>query len=275
MNNSSLFQAFNVNKNIGSVSLLQNISLEIHKGKNTAIISHNGSGKSSLLKLIAGIYEPTSGQVKRSAQKIAYVPEHFPENIRFKMREYLLLIGEMSGRSKIELNERIMHYADIFFIQEHLETPLRNCSKGTKQKAGLIQALLTNPDLLLLDEPLSGLDPDSQMKLVNQLTQLKTHVTIVFTAHEQVLVDQIADCQLELKNGRLIDQPRGKINSRKVSIKARVSNKGLIQDNSRLIEVHSENNNIATFIVEETEADQVLLDLLNSGASILEVTARK
>ncbi|WP_458415279.1 ATP-binding cassette domain-containing protein [Schinkia sp. CFF1] len=79
-------------KKWGGTPLLQNINLEIKKGQHTAIIGHNGSGKSSLLKLIAGIYEPTSGIIIRGSQRIAYVPEHFPSHLRFKMKEYLTLM---------------------------------------------------------------------------------------------------------------------------------------------------------------------------------------
>lgn len=270
-NNRLLFRANQVYKNVGGTPLLQNINLEIKKGQHTAIIGHNGSGKSSLLKLIAGIYEPTSGIIIRGSQRISYVPEHFPSHLRFKMKEYLMIIGEMSGQSKKKLHDRIKEFADMFFIQDHLEKPLKYCSKGTKQKAGLLQALLTNPDLLLLDEPLSGLDTDSQFELLNHLLLIKKDVTIVFTAHEKVLVDKIAENQLELQNGKLLLPQHASLFSEKMMIKALTQDQETFLKNNRFLKVHWENNHIVTVIVETAEADQVLLEILNGGASIIEV----
>lgn len=272
LNQSLLFHASNVYKNIGQASLLDDINLEIHQGHHTAIIGHNGSGKSSLLKLIAGIYEPTSGVVVRTAnKKAAYVPEHFPSHLRFKMKEYLLLIGEMNGQPKNELHDRIMHYADMFYIQDYLDKPLKNCSKGTKQKAAIIQALLSSPDLLLLDEPLSGLDQDSQQELLRHLMQLKEHATIVFTAHEHVLIDKIANNILELKNGKLTFYPINHNQSKKIAIKVLIPNKDSFKNDERYIELSWESDNIASIIVETSHSDQVLMLLLSGGASIIEV----
>ena len=275
MNGSVLFQAKNVNKKIGKISILQDINLDIYKGENTAIIGNNGSGKSSLIKLIAGIYEPTSGVVKRTSTKIAYVPEHFPFHIRFKMMEYLMIVGEISGQPKKDLYDRIMQYAKMFFIEDFLDIPLKNCSKGTKQKAGLLQALLSKPDLLLLDEPLSGLDPESQFELLHQLMQLKGQTTIVFTAHENMLVDEIADALLELHTGRLTKSSIRTRSINKMLIKARLLNKEVFQKNDRFIEIHWENDSVVTVTVEATATDQVLLDMLTNRASILEVKELK
>lgn len=270
-NDTPLFHADHVYKKVGKTTLLQGINLEIRKGQHTAIIGQNGSGKSSLLKLIAGIYEPTSGTIIRTSNKIAYVPEHFPSHLRFKMKEYLLLVGEMSGQSKKNLNDRINDYAEMFFIQDHLEKPLKNCSKGTKQKAGLLQALLSNPDLLLLDEPLSGLDSDSQLELLNHLMQIKKDVTIVFTAHEEVLVNKIAENLLELKKGKLIFIQKTSTDTKKMIIKAQVPNQELLQKDGRIVKINWEKNNHVTVMVEAVNANQVLLDMLNSDASIIEV----
>ena len=131
----------------------------------------NGSGKSTLLKILAGITEPTSGKIIRDAQKIGYVPEHFPESLRFKLKEYLLLTASFQGGSKASIEDELSKYIQLFSLEPFLQTSLKACSKGTKQKVGIIQALLMKPDLLLLDEPLTGLDAESQDILIQLLKE--------------------------------------------------------------------------------------------------------
>ncbi len=81
---------------------------------------------------------------------------------------------------------------------------MKNCSKGTKQKAGIIQALLKNPDLLLLDEPLTGLDDKAKIELLNQLNSLQGRKTIIFTAHDPLLIEGLADRVLTVETGRIV-----------------------------------------------------------------------
>lgn len=266
-------------KSVSKVSngypVLQQINLKISKGEAIAIIGHNGSGKSSLLKLIAGIYEPSNGYVERRQVKIGYVPEHFPEGVRFTIEEYLLLTGKMSKHQPSELRKKISDYADIFSISSYLQTPLRRCSKGTKQKVGIIQSLLQEPSLLLLDEPITGLDQASQQELMNLLRTINGDKTIVFSAHESVLVDELADRMIEIEKGRMIADCTVEKREGKRVIKALIANKQSLIALEGAESVVWEDDKTAIFSVKASQSDQLLQALLQRHCSILEVTERR
>ncbi|WP_313801206.1 ABC transporter ATP-binding protein [Cytobacillus sp.] len=269
-----IFEAVGAGKKIDGVSILNDISLRISLGEKIAITGHNGSGKSSLLKLIGGIYESSTGQVKRAMSKTGYVPEHFPENIRFKMQEYLLLMGKMSGKSESELMEKIHIYAEIFTIKEFLNVPLKNCSKGTKQKAGIIQALLMDPQILLLDEPLTGLDEGTQYELLNVLDTYKKEITIVFTAHESLLIDGLADRVITVANGRIIEDDKKEIKKKYKSIKAIIPNQSIALEIPS-IQIHNLEANTIEMTVLNDHSDDVLTKLLQRGCSIVELKEKR
>lgn len=271
----NIFEANQACKQIDGIMILKEVSLSISKGEKVAITGNNGSGKSSLLKLIGGIYEETAGKVKRFQNNIGYVPEHFPESIRFKLQDYLILMGKMTNKSDEEMFKRIANYAELFSITEFLTTPLNHCSKGTKQKAGIIQALLKNPDLLLLDEPLTGLDDKAKIELTNQLSILSGDKTIIFTAHEPLLIERIANRVLTVESGRIVSDSTVKGNKEKfICIRAKIPAREIIEDIPS-IKYKVIGMNSVEIIVSTKESDKVLAILLNRGCSILELTEKR
>lgn len=269
-----IFKALKVTKRIDDFPVLSNLSFSITCGERVAITGQNGSGKSSLLKLIGGIYEETSGEVSRVQLRIAYVPEHFPETIRFKLYEYLMLMGKISGRSKSKIHEMITHYAKYFGITNFLSTPLKKCSKGTKQKAGIIQALLMVPQLLLMDEPLTGLDDDSQKELVKQLHLLSDETTIIFTAHDSLLIEQAAHRVIRVDGGNIVSDTYKQQKERFLQIRARITFNDVLTDiPGRIQEIVDDQ--FVEIMVSEHESDLALRLLLERGCSIQEVIEKR
>jgi len=270
----NVFEANKARKTINGNVILEELTLTISQGERIAITGENGSGKSTLLKLITGIYEKTAGEVQRAPLETGYVPEHFPETIKLKLQEYLILVGKISGKSKHELTNEITEYAKRFNVTEFLHTPLKNCSKGTKQKAGIIQALLKEPDVLLMDEPLTGLDEQAQTELLTQLHSLEKKITVIFTAHESYLIDAFAERILQIKNGRLVydstklNQEKGRIIKTTVPTRACIS---AIQAMS--IKWHGES--LVELTVSANESDHVLTLLLKQGCSIIELSEKR
>ena len=175
--------AVQVSKEINGRQILHNISFGCSADTKLLIRGKNGSGKSTLLKILAGITEPTGGKLIGNTRKIGYVPEHFPDSLRFRLKEYLLLTASFRGGSKASIEKELLEYIQLFSLEPFLHTSLKACSKGTKQKVGIIQALLMKPNLLLLDEPLTGLDAESQQVLIQLLRDKQ--IPIVFTSHEE------------------------------------------------------------------------------------------
>ncbi|SES30250.1 ATP-binding cassette domain-containing protein [Psychrobacillus sp. OK032] len=265
-----ILEASNLKKEIDGNAILQHASFKIEENISIAIRGSNGSGKSTLLKLLAGIYEPTSGKIIRNANRTGYVPEHFPENLRFKLKEYLTLVASFQGIPEMDMETELSEYISLFGIEPYINTPLKKCSKGTKQKVGILQALLIKPDLLLLDEPLTGLDTNSQQNLMAILEKLKTKMSIIFTTHEDLLVDNIANQVLYVKDGCVLVHTKPKSSYR--VIKVRFPNKDFLTE-LKLDEIHIEEDK-ALITVPIDKSDYLLKELLNRNCSVLDVRER-
>ena len=129
-----MFEASHVKKEIDGHTILQHVSFQIEENVSVAIRGSNGSGKSTLLKLLAGIYEPTSGKLIRNANRIGYVPKHFPENLRFKLKEYLTIVASFQGIPVANIETELSEYIRLFGIGPFINTPLKNVRKVQNKK---------------------------------------------------------------------------------------------------------------------------------------------
>ncbi|WP_019240547.1 MULTISPECIES: ATP-binding cassette domain-containing protein [Bacillus] len=268
-------KASHVSKKFDNVKILNDLNFEVVQNTKLAILGHNGSGKSSLLKMIAGIYAPSSGEIHTFGKKIGYVPEHFPEHIRFKLEEYLLHIGTIGGEHPKSVQKKIDYYSTLFQLEPHMNTLLKHCSKGTKQKAGLIQAIINDCDILLLDEPLTGLDDDSKKAFLQMIQEKERDLTLIFTAHEQETVDLLAEEQLVLENGKMIKFEAITEKTRMKIITVKMSPKLQVEELKVYGKIESEQRNIIDLLVRERECDDCLLYLLQHDCSIIEVKEKK
>jgi len=194
----------NIVKQYNKKMVLNDISLTIEHGQSIAFTGHNGCGKSTLLKIIAGLIRPTSGKVNYGAPFLFhYVPEHFPK-MNLSARQYLKSQGTMDGLSEEDTDEQVQILSGEFFLDQMLDTPMKHLSKGSLQKVGVVQALLREPEVLLLDEPLSGQDVMSQQVFIGKINELrKRGVVVLMSCHEPYLVDAIADYVYRLEGGKL------------------------------------------------------------------------
>ncbi|MFF2911168.1 ATP-binding cassette domain-containing protein [Paenibacillus sp. NPDC057934] len=185
--------------------VLQEVSMSIRPGNITALIGRNGSGKSTLLSILAGLVQVTSGVIHRKADLvIGYVPEAFP-GLKFTPEQYLRSMGRIRGLSSAEIEERMAELLELFHLAPFRGQPMINFSKGMLQKINLIQSLLIEPELLLLDEPMSGLDLSAQNTLVQLLRERKEKGTaVVFSVHEPQWVEALADQLHILQAGRTV-----------------------------------------------------------------------
>jgi len=191
----------NLTKKYGNNVIFQNVNIEIFKGETIAFIGKNGTGKSTMLKVLSGLVRASDGKVEINSDfKIGYIPERF-DNINFTIPEFIYHIGRLDGLSKKEIEVISEELYCTFFLEDMLTTPMKFLSKGTLQKVAVIQALLIQPDILLLDEPLSGQDYLSQKKILEKIIDLKKrNLTILMSCHEQFLIEQLADRLFKIEN---------------------------------------------------------------------------
>lgn len=184
-------------------NILNNVSFDVTQGKATAYLGPNGAGKTSTFRILCGLAKANSGQVLFDGQERAnglppkqfgFMPEqpYFYKNLTPK--ELLGSLGRLSGLNSFTLNQTISEWAEKLNFSQVLDQSLAVCSKGQIQRVGLAQALIHQPDFILLDEPLSGLDPlgrESVRKVI--CSEVERGATVLFSSH--ILADAEVMCE--------------------------------------------------------------------------------
>jgi len=210
--NGALVELLGAGKRYGRHAALTKVDVSLRRGEAVAIWGANGSGKSTLLYMLGGLSALSEG--RRIAARapggpiIGFAPDRLPA-LRFGCADYVRRLGELRGMKRREAADRVRDLLARFGMADHGEVQLRHCSKGMLQKVNLMQALLPEPELLLLDEPLSGLDANTQAELVALLARLKAEgIAIAFATHEPELAAQVADRMLVLQGGTVLADVR-------------------------------------------------------------------
>ncbi|WP_374967590.1 ABC transporter ATP-binding protein [Lysinibacillus sp. RS5] len=267
----------NISKQYRGKQILENATFSICANQIIALVGKNGSGKSTLLKIIAELVDADSGSIVKHRQslKIGYVPEVTPSHILFTPEEYLYHMGSIRGMTKKQLQQRINDLLELFHLQDARNIRIDNFSKGMKQKVMIMQAMLEDTDLLILDEPLSGLDPKAQSDLEETLSILKDRgLSIVLTCHETKLLQHLVDTVLVIQNNKVIQSDSThKWNTSKNKLIFEISSEELVDNLLPILEIQQQSllNNgcfeVITFIKAQ-DTDPVLLELLHKKASI-------
>lgn len=164
--------------------VLRSVRLDLPPASLTRVDGANGSGKSTLLKVVAGVCVPTTGRV-HGRRRAAYVPDRFPASLPFTVTGYLIHLGRVHGLSGRESARRADHWIERFDATAWAATSLRELSKGSCQKVAVIQALLAEPDLLVLDEAWTGLDIAARRVLDQAVGErVAAGGTVVFADHD-------------------------------------------------------------------------------------------
>ncbi|MFI8993759.1 ATP-binding cassette domain-containing protein [Streptomyces sp. NPDC053542] len=173
--------------------VLRDVDLEVPRASLVRIEGTNGSGKSTLLRLCAGIDAPSTGRVT-GRPRAAYVPERFPAALSFTALEYLGHLGRVHGLRGAAPARRATEWLERFGAAEHARTPLAELSKGTSQKVAVVQALLAEPELLVLDEAWTGLDGTARGTLDRAVAErVAAGGTVVFVDHDPARLAGAAD----------------------------------------------------------------------------------
>jgi ABC-2 type transport system ATP-binding protein len=210
MENIKVVEISNVTKDIKGTKVLNNVSLSLESGKAYGIVGRNGSGKSMLFKAICGLINATEGEIKvfdkpikngnfpDSTGIIIENPGFLPQYSAFKNLKILASINNTISDEKI--NETIT----LVGLDPNNKKPVRKYSLGMKQRLGIAQALMEEPKLLVLDEPMNGLDAEGVKQIRELLLELKSKsVTILLASHNSEDINEICDYVYNMENGVL------------------------------------------------------------------------
>ena len=203
-------------KDYGDVQALNGLSMKVEKGNVYGFCGPNGAGKTTTLKILIGLVYPTSGSAQvmgldvidkgvEVRKQIGYLPEAYGLPRWDTPRKFLTYMGVLNGMIKNKLNPIIEKKAEEIGFTEYLDRKIRGLSKGTKQKIGIAQALIHDPEIMLLDEPTTGLDPIGRNEVLNSMKAFSQEgKTVLFSTHILSDVEKICDNIGIIHNGALI-----------------------------------------------------------------------
>lgn len=185
--------------------MLRGVSLELPRGALVRVQGRNGGGKSTLLRLVAGIDTPTEGRITGRPRRTAYVPERFPAALPLTAAAYLTHMGRVHGLARAEAAHRAAAWLERFGAAGHAGTPLAELSKGTSQKVAVAQALLAEPGLLVLDEAWTGLDLPARAELDRAVAErTAAGGTVVFVDHDPRRLTGAPDAHYRVEGTALV-----------------------------------------------------------------------
>lgn len=214
MINTNILEVKNLSKKYKNFVALDNVSFEIKKGSFHAFIGTNGSGKTTTIKCIIGAYQKYTGDIlinnisvtnPFSRSNLGYIPENatFPKDVT--VYDYLSFLGSLFKLTKNEIEQKINFYLQQFKITDLKNKKPFNFSSGQKKKVLLIQALLADPEIIILDEPAANLDPYGRYELFNILKTLQSQgKTILICSHILSEVDNYSDSLTLINDGKII-----------------------------------------------------------------------
>jgi len=203
----------NLTKMYGAQKALDNVSVKIQSGQITGLLGPNGAGKSTLMKIITGSIIPEEGNVLvngidvlkeplRVQRTLGYLPEHNPQYLEMYVQEYLAYVAAIYKVSK----SMIATVIDMVLLCEEKHKKIGALSKGYRQRVGLAAALIPDPEVLILDEPTTGLDPSQLQEIRGLLKDVAQHKTVLFSTHiMQEVVEICSECVL-LSKGKIKKQ---------------------------------------------------------------------
>ncbi len=207
-----------VTKRFKETIAVQNLTLKVDKSQIYGFIGPNGSGKTTTIKMIVGILQPTSGLIKIDGNSVLREPEkakaivgYIPDDPfvweNLTGREFLHFVGAMFGLPSEKVEDRLKHYLKNFPIEELLDSYFGEYSRGTKQKLTIIAALIHEPKVLVIDEPIVGLDPSSANSALELFKRFaKDGGTVFLATHTLSAAQKICNKVGLLKNGELISE---------------------------------------------------------------------
>ena len=241
-----MIQVENITKKYGSFVAVDNINFEIEEGEVVGFLGPNGAGKSTTMNMITGYIEPTSGRIivdgydiskkpRKAKRQIGYMPEGVPLYSDLTVKEFITYMAELKGVPKKEKKEKVQKVIKETGLTEVQNQLTKNISRGYKQRVSMAGALVSNPKVIILDEPTVGLDPKQVTEIRALIKELGKDHTVILSSHILSEVSQICNRVIIINKGKIvaIDTPEN-------------LEKKVIKDNSVYVTVEDPDNKMDT-----------------------------
>ena len=254
-----MIQVENITKRYGSFTAVENINFEIEEGEIVGFLGPNGAGKSTTMNMITGFIEPTSGKIivdgydiskkpRKAKRQIGYMPEGVPLYSDLTVKEFVTYMAELKGVPRKEKKEKVQKALRETGLTDVQNKLTRNLSRGYKQRVSMAGALVSNPKVIILDEPTVGLDPKQVTEIRALIKELGKEHTVILSSHILSEVSQICNRVIIINNGKIvaIDTPEN-------------LEKKVVKDNSVYVTVEDNDNKIETIKEKLPEIKEIKL----------------
>jgi len=205
----------NLSRSYGSTVAVDNVSFEIGNGEVVGLLGHNGAGKTTIMKMITGFIEPSSGSVEVDGlvlgentvgiqKKIGYLPENCPVWPEMRVTDYLIYQAKLHLVEETRIGSLVSEAIGKTRLTEKATARIDTLSRGYRQRVGVAQALLHKPDILILDEPTNGLDPNQILQMRELIKELAKSSTVIVSTHVLQEVQAICERVLIMRGGQLV-----------------------------------------------------------------------
>jgi ABC-2 type transport system ATP-binding protein len=201
----------------GEFAALEDVSFKAQEGQIVGLLGKNGAGKSTTLKILAGLIPPSDGSVSidgidiiadphRVRSRIGYLPEDPPLYVDMTVRDFVTHIGELKGMSTATVRQRLPDVLATTQLTDRADQVIDTLSHGYRKRVGIAQAIIHDPRLVILDEPISGLDPEQIVEMRAVIKSLSASRAVLVSSHILTEVQQVCDYLLVIRDGRLVRQ---------------------------------------------------------------------
>lgn len=277
----------NVSKTFIGKKAVQDISFEVDKPGVFGLLGTNGAGKTTTIRMLLGIIKKDTGEitwngkpVERKHVNFGYLPEERGVYPKTKIHDQLMYFAELKGMKKQEAEDAISKWAKVLKVEEYIQMPAEKLSKGNQQKIQFMTSILHNPELIVLDEPFSGLDPVNSEILKNVIIDLvKQGKYIIMSSHQMASIEEFCSDILILNKGKTVLQGnlkeiKEKYPANRLELSTNVSIDEFINNSNMTIEF-SKNNDYSININSEDDAHKLLQNLVKNNVEINKFEIKK
>jgi ABC-2 type transport system ATP-binding protein len=279
--NNTTLRVENVSKHYGDFTAVDNLSFDVRAGRVFGFLGPNGAGKTTTIRMIVGITMPDEGSIELfgerisadSQNRIGYLPEERGLYKKMKIVEQLRYFAALKNVSQAEADRRIDFWLERMNLGEWKKKKTTDLSKGMSQKIQFISTVLHNPDLLILDEPFSGLDPVNVEFLIEVVAELKAqHKTIIFSTHLMSTAERLCDDIILINKshkviGGTLREVKGSFSKNLIALRC-VGGDAVFEDKTLVARVTAHADEREIELAENADAQVLLKRLIESGAAI-------
>lgn len=272
----------NINKSFGDKHILHDISFTVESGKAMGFLGRNGAGKTTTIRSLMDVFKPDSGEFLLDGKplnidevSIGYLPEERGMYQRINILDQLIYFGELKGMTRQDAKQKALEGLEKLELSDYANKKLETLSKGNQQKVQILEAIVNEPDIVVFDEPFSGLDPVNARVLKNILVEyINKDKIVIFSSHQMSVVEEFCNDITFIKNGRIklsgnLDEEKAKRGKDKYVIHTKTLDaKSKIESLSYVVSVEENKEGILVELKEDKSSNEFLKDLLNKDIQV-------